>query len=261
MALVDTFAAWRDAVLDPVLGPFLNLPPFWAILLLSLIVSLIITLVYKYTTDQSLMKDLKNEIKEFQKLQKELRHKPDEMMKVQREAMQVNFKYMKHSFKSTFYTIIPIILIFGWMNAHFAYDSLQPGEEFGMSAVFSQPVAGEARIMPPPGIEVDGSASKTLDNEKEATWIMTGTEEGTHTVEFSYGGDTYTKDVLITSNHRYAPAVERVDLVGSDLALLRIDYKKQEVLNLFGWRLGWLGSYILFSIVFSIGLRKLLRIY
>lgn len=260
MAFLDTLAGWRDALLDPILGPLLSLPSFWAILILSLAVSLIITLVYKYTTDQNLMKDLKKEIKEFQKLQKELKDKPQEMMKVQREAMQVNFKYMKHSFKSTFYTIIPILLIFGWMNGHFAFESIQPGEDFSLSVLFNDPVTGEVTIQPPPGVDVDGRTTKSIQAAQEASWTLSG-GTGTHTVEFLYGGDTYSKDVLITENHRYLPAIERVDLVGSEVSSLRIDYEKNIVLNLFGWKLGWLGSYIIFSIIFSLSLRKILRVY
>ena len=40
-----------------------------------------------------------------------------------------------------------------------------------------------------------------------------------------------------------------------------VDRGKLIVLNLFGWKLGWLGAYIIFSIVFSMGLRKILKIH
>jgi uncharacterized membrane protein (DUF106 family) len=32
-------------------------------------------------------------------------------------------------------------------------------------------------------------------------------------------------------------------------------------MNLFGWEVGWLGTYIVFSIVFSMGLRKILKLH
>src|SRR3989338_4786091 len=98
--------------LDPFLGPLFRLPSFLAILIFSLLISLLITLIYKYTTNQSLMKQLKGEIKEFQKEMKELKDKPGEVMRVQKEAMKTNLKYMSMSMKSTLTTFPPIIFLF-----------------------------------------------------------------------------------------------------------------------------------------------------
>src|SRR3989344_3026667 len=79
-----------DSFFDFVFGPVLALPTFWAVLIMSLLISLIITLIYKYTTNQNLMKQLKDEIKELQKEAKELRDKPAEAMKVQKKMMETD---------------------------------------------------------------------------------------------------------------------------------------------------------------------------
>ena len=60
-------------ILNPIFSPLLNLPTLWAVILLSFLISLIITVVYKYTTNQNLMKQLKDEMKEFQREIKELK--------------------------------------------------------------------------------------------------------------------------------------------------------------------------------------------
>ena len=70
--------------LNPILGPLLNLPTLWAVIILSFLISLIITVVYKYTTNQDLMKQLKGEMKEFQREVKELKKEPDRAMTVQK---------------------------------------------------------------------------------------------------------------------------------------------------------------------------------
>ena len=62
-----------DSLLNPVFGPLLKLGPFWAIFILSLIISLLIVLVYKYATNQEEMKRLKDQQKDFQKKMKELK--------------------------------------------------------------------------------------------------------------------------------------------------------------------------------------------
>ena len=125
-----------ESILNPIFSPLLNLPTLLAVIILSFLISLIITVVYKFTTDQNLMKQLKEEMKEFQKEIKELRKEPEKAMQVQKRSMQTNMKYMMHSMRSTLFSIIPIIIIFNWMNANFAYDPVLPGQDFTTSVYF-----------------------------------------------------------------------------------------------------------------------------
>lgn len=90
-----------------------------SILIMSVILTLIITLIYKYTTDQILLKDLKGQVKSYQNQIKTLRAngETDKIMEVNKKAMKLNMQYMKHSMKPMLYTFIPIILIFGWLKS------------------------------------------------------------------------------------------------------------------------------------------------
>ena len=243
--------------LDPVLGPFLQMNSLLAITILSLLISLIITLIYKYTTNQDLMKQLKDEIKEFQKELKSLKDNPAEMMRVQKEAMKTNMKYMSMSMKATLITFIPIIFIFGWMSSHFAFESIQPNEQFTVTVNFRDPVDSSISLIPAPGISVDGSLEKQVSADN-VMWTLTG-ELGEHTLDIDYKGKSYPVNVIITQGPEYAdpPKIEK----GSDIKSIKIGYEKNIVLNLFGWKLGWLGTYIIFSIAFSLGLRKLMKVY
>ena len=127
---------FHNNILDPILGPLLNFPTLLAVIILSFVISLIITIVYKYTTNQDLMKQLKEEMKEFQREIKELKKDPERAMQVQKKSMQTNMKYMMHSMRSTLFSIVPIIIIFGWMNSNLAFDPILPGQEFTTSVVF-----------------------------------------------------------------------------------------------------------------------------
>ncbi|MFC1801814.1 EMC3/TMCO1 family protein, partial [Nanoarchaeota archaeon] len=120
--------AFLEGVLNPVLDPLLNLGPFWAILIISLVISLLITLIYKLVTNQKKMKELKTEMKESQKKMKELKDQPEKVMAMQKAAMKKNLEYMKHSFKPTLITFIPIILIFGWLQGSLAFEPIMPGQ-------------------------------------------------------------------------------------------------------------------------------------
>ncbi|RLG10826.1 hypothetical protein DRN69_08545 [Candidatus Pacearchaeota archaeon] len=78
--------------------------------------SIFITLIYKYATNQQEMKRLKDELKELQKKAKEHKNEPEKVLEIQKELASKNLEYMKHSFKPMIYTFIPIIIVFWWLK-------------------------------------------------------------------------------------------------------------------------------------------------
>lgn len=254
--------AWFD-FLNPVLNPLLKLGPLWAILILSLVISLVITVVYKYLTDQKRMKELKDEQKELQNQMKSLKDSPQEIIKLQKEAMKKNWEYMRSSFKPTLVTMIPIIIIFGWMTAHLSYEPIYPGETYSLTAIFDKEATGQATLT------VD-NVTKILSEEKqevkpETTWKIKSAGEGYHLLELKYGDQSYPKKVLITTDLTKSDEEPVTLIQHSDLKQMKINYAKLKPLgitfNLFGWYPGWLAIYLFLSLLFSMGLRKVLKVY
>ena len=268
--------------LNIIFAPILKLPDALAIVLMALLISLIIIIITKFTTDQALMKKLKDEIKEYQNQAKQLKDNPTKAMEVQKKAMEVNMKYMTHSLRPTLITIIPIILIFGWMSATFAYQSIHANQEFDISAAFGQNSAKFSKINIPEGLEAISKKTAEIKvgeingkkYDKTATWTLKG-KEGRYTVEFEDSNTIATKEVLITQGKSYAKIENTkkpfLSLSGtsepyipenSNIILIGIDYKKNIVLPV-GFRdwLGWLGTYIWSSIIFTMALRKILKVY
>lgn len=275
--------AWHD-FLTPVLKPLLALGSFWAILIISLFISLTITLVYKWVTDQKLMKSLKEGQKEMQEKIKSLRDNPQEMMVAQKEAMKKNMEYMKHSFKPTLITIIPIIIIFGWMAAHFSFEPIYPGETYSVSATFQEGITGEVTLIVDDGTDLLSEAKQEINSrivERKASFGGKETEgnswnlksdAGQHLLTISTSNSEQTKKIVVGEGSDYAEPIEAYD--HSDIKDIQIDYNKLKPINellstddkkaefsIFGWQPGWLGLYIVFSLVFSMSLRKILKIY
>ncbi len=248
------------AFLDPVFNPVLALGPLWAIVLLSLVISLVIVLVYKFFTNQQEMKRLKDEQKEFRKRMKELKSNPEEMMKVQKEAMQKNFQYMKHSLKATLITMLPIILIFSWMNVHLAYEPIYPGDTYSVTAEFKKGLSGEAELIVGEGTELLSEAMQPINSN--VAWSLKSTE-GEHFLTVQAGNQQQSKKVLITRNLAYEQPLSVYQ--HSDIEKIQVNYEKLRPLgpdfSFFGWQPGWLGVYIILSIVFSLALRKVMKVY
>ena len=207
------------------------------------------------------MKELKDKQKEYQKQMKELRSNPQEMMKVQKEAMKINFEYMKHSLKPTLITMIPVLLIFGWMVGHFSFEPIYPNEAFSITAQFKEGSTGEAELITDNSTEVIGQKVQNITNN-QVTWSLKSNSEGERSLVVKALGEEQTKKVLITTELTTAEQFTRYK--NSALEQIVINYNKLLPLgnfSIFGWFPGWLGLYIIFSLIFSIGLRKVFKLY
>ncbi|MEM3154678.1 MAG: EMC3/TMCO1 family protein [Candidatus Woesearchaeota archaeon] len=242
-----------DPFFDAAFGFLLNWPPLLAIAVVSFVISLLITLIYKWTTNQNEMKRLKDELAGYQKKMKELKNEPEKMMAVQKQAMALNMQYMRHSMKSTFITFIPILLIFGWMSANFAYEPLQPNQEFSITAAFQKEITGNVSIIAPEGLEIIGDTTKQI-NDGIATFTLKG-KEGDYFVTIASNGQEVDKRVLITTGRKYAPVSENYK---SDV--FKTVTLGNAPLKVF-WKLSWIWVYIILAIVFSTLLRKVMKIY
>lgn len=247
------------SILDPVLFPLLALKPLYAILLVSIVLSVCITLIYKLTTDQTRMKRLRNELKKYQAQMKELRSEPEKMMKIQKKAMEKNMEYMKMSLKPTMFTFIPIILMFGWLGAHFGFESINPNEPFNVTVALSE--EAQVELDAPSNLEVRDSLVKTGTS---VNWTLSG-PAGIYVLRFTTDGEKQEKKIIITDEPRYEEPVKEY----KDSIIERIEVSNEKIRPFHGtpienipWigNFGWLGTYIIFSLIFSISLRKALKL-
>jgi len=262
------------SVLDFALGWILNFHPALSILIVAFLVSLIITLALMVFTDQKLMKDLKEEQKELQKQMKSLRNNPAKLAKINSQFMETNMKYMSHSMRPTLFTFLPIILIFGWLNSHIGYYPIQPGMPFEVTIYFDQEIGEDIDLLDPSGnLTIIGS---DLYN-KRASWKIEGDVEGLYNLKIVHNGIEYTKDVLITKKRTYITPEKPLKKKSFLFSSYDINRAEKIIVNnekviplsdvpvikeipwVSSW--GWLGVYIFFSLIFSMGLRKLFKVY
>ncbi len=241
-----------DSFFNALFGPLLKLGPFWTLVILSLVVSIIIIIITKFFTNQTEMKALKEELKKHQKEMKGLKKEPQKLMEVQKKAMKINMQYFKKSLKPTLFTFIPIILIFGWMNAHLAYEPLMPGENFDVFVNLHKGVRGNVSLEAQ-GLEIIGASTVDIQ-DYIAKFSLKSEKSGDYTLEFDSNEDSIQKNVLITNSRNYASVKEsfKNDIFKS------IEVKNKP-LKIFGF--GWIWIYIICAILFSSILRKVFKVY
>jgi uncharacterized membrane protein (DUF106 family) len=245
--------------LDPVLGWALKVPPLLGIFLLSLIITLTINLIYKFTTDQKEMKRLKDQIEDYRKKIKEARDNPKKMMKLNNEAMSVNMQYMGKSLKPTLFTFLPIIFIFAWMNANFTYAPLDAGEPLIVNAQFLEGFSGKATLTSETLTSKNVQAElKDGEDGPFASFAVSGAQ-GPHNFTINYNEFSYNGTVWFGEK-----PTQQVFVGKGPVQQITVDYPRIRPLgsvSLFGWRPGWLAVYIFLSIALSISTRKLMKIY
>lgn len=88
----------------------------YSIIGISFVITLAMTLVTKYLTNQSRMKELKDTQKTCQQKMKEHKNNPKELEKIQKDMMASSMELMKHSFKPMIITTIPLLFVLFWIR-------------------------------------------------------------------------------------------------------------------------------------------------
>lgn len=242
---------------------FLNLPHFFIITILAILITLLTTIIYKYTTDQKRLKEIKTKLKELRAEQKKHKTNQKKLMNLQKEMMELNMEMMKQSFKSMLYTFLPLILLFSWMAANIAYEPIQPGQEFTITAQISNSYIQDLKeinitILPNAEITLNEKHTPSKENRREIQWIAKVNEEGTYTATIESPTFKESHTILITNTNKYTNPIK--DIKGSQLLKITTGNKPVRPLETIGLKLNWLWTYIIISIIASILLRKLLKV-
>jgi len=80
-----------DSFFNLIFGWSINISPLFGIGVVAFIFTLIVTLIYKYTTDQSFMKSVKEEMKDLQKQMKEHKEDHKKVMELQKVDLMDNY--------------------------------------------------------------------------------------------------------------------------------------------------------------------------
>ncbi|MBI2133251.1 DUF106 domain-containing protein [Candidatus Woesearchaeota archaeon] len=258
-------------MLDKILS-FLG--PLPTITIISLLVSIIVTLVYKYATDQNRLSAIK---KESEQLRRDLKNAKDTgaMAEINKQLIEKTMEQFRASMKPMLITMIPALIILGWMQSSVAYEQLIPGKEFTTTAEFEKSSGGEIELIAPENIQLL-SEPKQKANES-VKWRLKG-PEGNYELEYRYDNEVYTRNIKITEKWEYEDTLleKEKSFLGiksgdqypirkdSNIKAIRIDNPPVRPLGgikILGWQPGWLATYIILSLAFSMGIRSVLKVH
>lgn len=122
-----------SAVLNPTAGNLLDFNVTLGMIVVTAIITLLLTLVQKYTTDQESLRQLRKEQKLLQEEMKLYKDNPQKMLELQKKQFEFFPRTMDLTMSSLIYTSVPILLFFRWFSDYFATN---PVKIFGFFSWF-----------------------------------------------------------------------------------------------------------------------------
>ena len=256
--------------LDSWFRPFITQSPTLVVFLFSVALAFLSVVTYKYTTNQKVLKELKEKMNNIQKKMKDLRkdfnnkESQKEITRLNTELVKISGQQMKHSMRSTLFTLIPFLLLFGWLAAHYTYMPLYPNQTFNVTLTSMNNIQNLSLETVPGNLSVINKTTQKVamkNNINNIYYIRTFTlrgPSGKYSLNFKKGNDTMiTKNIIITTNSEYTKQKE----VYKDKGITLTVSNKPLKMKLLGISMSWFWYYFIITVIFSSIFRKLLKVY
>ncbi len=224
--------------------------PTLSLVIISMAISFLLTISYKFLTNQKEMRRLKEEMKELQQEIKKYRSEPKKMMKIQNKLLTKNLEYSQYSMRANFMTMIPLLLIFAYLNNIYSYYPIKVNETFPL-IIESEHEIKNIEVFPKDTFKI---INKTTENNKLILYLVANHEFNDY-ITIKVDNESYKKRIIIQNG--IAPKIEKYE---GNVKKIEIGYKNIKI-NLLGLKIRWIWAYMIFSIIFSSIFRKLLNVY
>ncbi|MBT3691517.1 DUF106 domain-containing protein [Candidatus Woesearchaeota archaeon] len=112
-----------ESFFNSIFGWAIDISPRTGIIVVSFVMTLVATLIHKFMTDQTLLKNIKEEMKQIRKEIKEAAQDPAKMAELNKKSMEKSMTQMKHTLKPIIITMVVFFILFSWLRDKF--DPLQ----------------------------------------------------------------------------------------------------------------------------------------
>ena len=264
-----------NALFDLLTAPFGDAAG-WAVLVLSVLTGVAMLLIFKAATDQDALvaarRVLTGRVYEMGLYQDHL----GVLARIQRDLFTANLRYLRHSLPALLVMLVPMVLILAQMDARFGHRPFRPGETTLVTATLDQDqvgLLGGIRLVTPPGVVVEAQPVRDFRGAK-VTWRVSVVAEGEHEVEVVLPDGTGATKLVVAGEGapRLAAVRERESLrrvflnpaeppLGGNqpVASIALALPARELVYA-GVRTNWLVALIVFSMVFGLQLKDVLRV-
>jgi len=262
------------AVVDVLFYPLAWLSPVVGLALVALVTAILALWVVRRTSDQRRVRAAKNGM--YAALL-EMRLFNDDLaaiLRAQGEVLRYNARYLRASLVPILWLIVPFGLLIGQLESYYAYRGLTPHEP-ALVTVHVRPGANSAESLTletPSAIRAETPAM-WFPSTNEVVWRVVPEAEGEYAIGVHQGSATLTKTLIVSDAVRrrstVRPAASWLDQIeypsepplpaDSRVEAITVGYPPRE-LTILGWRTPWVVIYGALTVLFGLGLGRVLRI-
>jgi uncharacterized membrane protein (DUF106 family) len=263
-------------IFDVLLSPFRSLPAIVSLTLVSLLVSVLMLVVFKRTSNQAKLATVKRRIHaglfEIRLFNDDLRA----ILRAQGEILRANARYLGLSLAPMIWILPPLVLVMAQLDYHYGYAGLAPGQRAVVSASLKD-AAHDARpgatLEAPAGVSVETSAL-WMPSTHEVAWRIRADREGDYDLTLSLAGTP-----AATKSLRVSRAIVRLSPLrvaggfwdqllypaesplpsSAPFRAIRVTYPAADV-DVFGFRLNWMIPFFGLSLVFAFALKGVFKV-
>ncbi|MFT4312014.1 MAG: EMC3/TMCO1 family protein [Candidatus Woesearchaeota archaeon] len=261
--MIETIGGVVSSIVDPILLPLASISPLFAIIVISLFVSLVHVFLQKKLVDQHKVKAIREKMSKLQKKMRASKDDPQKMMKLHKQIMQSQGQLFPEMIKPAFVTMIPLLILFAWIATHLVYVPLQADEPFSVSVFLPEYVSGSVFMNSSTfgeqeqGLEPARHGFMFKRDYMRATFELSG-DVGEHNLTFTHKEYELDQRVRIDPSITERTPDRRVN--EGVFQIFRVNYEKMEILPLGFTTFAGIGAYIVFSLIFSLTFRKLFKL-
>ncbi|MFH2107438.1 MAG: hypothetical protein ABII93_02105 [Chrysiogenia bacterium] len=254
---------------DLLLAPFAKLPPFWGILFLSLLTSLIVLVVYRAISSPQKVRDTKNQIKANILAIRLYRDFWKTIVGSFFKSLYYTGKYFVLNLVPLFLLLPLLFLLFVQMDIRYGMRPFRPDESITVKAGFKSDIgAANVEIQPNPHYR-SVMNPVFIPALREVDWKLKAGKSGSTTIAINVDGVTVSKNLVIGKNmpalsnkkmaasaldHFIYPA-EKLLAAPTSLKYLSIRYPARSI-SFLGLRTHWLVYYLVFTMIIALALKN-----
>ena len=259
-------------VWDLVMRPLVWLHPWVAMLVISLVTSVVVLFVYKYTSNQKAMLRVKDRLKAsflaFSLYRDSLRVIVFSSLRILRD----NFHYMALNIVPLLVMIGPVLVVMVQLDGWYGHSPLRSGDEALVKAqVDGHLIEDGVSLDVPSGLTLTAPPVR-IPSENEVVWRLQALREGEHTVTLRLGETAVEKVVHVGAGTRrvsmkrhaggfldafFHPGEKRIDEAG--VRAVSVAFAPAEM-SLFGWSIHWIWVFLVLTLVLAFALRDLFKV-
>jgi len=268
-------AALRPAF-DLLLLPFAAMPAMVGLVLVSLVVSVLMLVVFKRTSNQPALALVKRKIHagifEIRLFNDDLRA----ILRAQNEILRHNLTYLRLSLWPMLFLLPPLVLVIAQLQFHYGYQGLRPGERALLEVDLDRQAAAAARpqvaLELPAGLRAETDAV-WLPTQSQLVWRLVAERDGDYELGLAVAGAQHLSKTVRVTPRTVRLSPERVaagffsqllypaepPLPAGPVRSIRLSYPEREIVVL-GHGMNWMILFFGLSILFAFALRSLFTV-